>query len=240
MKVGGPSTCHCLKITAHDSSLLLTDWSGLCVYTVAPPHVVQPCPLSRNGFCWTVKRLFQNSVKVWNVWHFTFSDRMLNETLILRILSRFYGLNGFGKAFWLDWNLVFWVSQATAAIHRTDSNGVATKRDHANTCAHTGTKLPADQTEPLQQPNHNTLWLSQVRHPTTGMFNSATYCMWHIHVFMMLCKDFLSLLNLHLFPKLAHLYSWEFSKWSLRTDGFRVFRQVFSRVWRFWLLLVPY
>lgn len=205
MRVGGPSTCHCLRSTAHDSSLLLTDWSGLCVYTRSSAPCGSAMPSEQ-------KRLLLNSFdKVGNVSHFTFSDRMLNETLILRILLRFYGLNGFGKAFWLDWNLVFWVSQATAAIHRTDPNGVATKRDHANTCAHTGTKLPADQTEPLQQPNHNTLWLSQVRHPTTGMFNSATYCMWHIHVYMMLCKDFFSLSNLHLFPKLAHLYSWEFS-----------------------------
>ncbi len=36
--------------TAHFSSLPLTDWSGLCVYTVAPPHVFQPFPLRRNCF----------------------------------------------------------------------------------------------------------------------------------------------------------------------------------------------
>lgn len=101
----------------------------------------------------------------------------------------FYSINGFGKTFWLDCNLIFWVSQATAAILWTDTNGITTKRDHANTCAHTGTKLPAYQTEPVQQPNHNTLWLSQVRHPTTGtitlltafscMFKSLKCNQWH-------------------------------------------------------------
>ncbi len=100
----------------------------------------------------------------------------------------FYSINGFGKAFWLDY-LIFWVSQATAAILRTDPNGITTKRDHTDTCAHTGTKLPADQTEPVQQPNHNTLWLAQVRHPTMGtitlltafssMFKSLRSNQWH-------------------------------------------------------------
>jgi len=42
------------------------------------------------------KQLLLNSFdKVGSLSHFTLCDRMLNE----RILSRFYGLNGFGKAF---------------------------------------------------------------------------------------------------------------------------------------------
>lgn len=142
------------------------------------------------GHAFSAETAFAEIIGQRNFSHVTFSDCMLNETLIWRILSRFNGLNGFGKAFWLDYNLVFWVSQATTTtIHRTDPNGVATERDHANTCAHTGTKLPAYQTEPLQQSNHNTLWLSQVRYPTTGMCNSATCFKWHIHVFVIQCKD---------------------------------------------------
>lgn len=131
-----------------------------------------------------------------------FSDRLLNHEGFLRL----YSINGFGKAFWLDCNLISWVSQATTAIHRTDPDGITTKRDYADTCANTGTKLPAYQTEPVQQPNHNTLWLSEVRHPTMGIDNSAfssAYMslwwkhLWHNLVWLIACQsqDCISFVN---------------------------------------------
>lgn len=86
-------------------------------------------------------------------------------------------------------SVVFWVSQAAPAIRWTDSDGVTAKRDHPDTCAHAGTKLPAYQTESLQQPNNHTLRLSQVRDSECEIYkyqiNLSTYSLRFVLFFLL-------------------------------------------------------
>lgn len=65
---------------------------------------------------------------------------------------------------WIDRWIFFYFIQAAAALFRPEPCGVPSNGDHPDPCAHSGAQLPADQAEPLQQPQHHPLRLTQVRH----------------------------------------------------------------------------
>lgn len=162
LNVSWPSTCYCLKAqptfpVIHPFPLSPLCWlvEALCLHNNSSPH--DSCrPVAETFRCHFISWSFYIYLKMMLSWMGLQS---------LKISSGFCRKDGSGKAFWLDYNFVFWVSQAASAIHWTDPNGVTTKWNHPNTCAHTGTKLSAYQTESLQQPNHHSVWLSQVSDP---------------------------------------------------------------------------